>query len=96
MNVHDVVATTAQNIAQLLLEIEADREARVRSVEINWLTASDPDDVRIFYAALDVRSDDVDVMAETPGLSREEMHVLADSAEVRIVVLGDECDAKRA
>ena len=42
-----------------------------------------------------VRRDDVDVMAAAPRLAREEMHVLADPAEVRIVVLRDQRDAER-
>ena len=37
----------------------------------------------------EIRRDDVDVMAAKPRLTREKMNVLADAAEVRIVVLGD-------
>ena len=42
-----------------------------------------------------VRRDDVDVMPATARFAREEMHVLADPAQVRIVVLGDQRDAQR-
>ena len=46
--------------------------------------------------ARNVRRDDVDVMPAPACLAGEEVHVLADAAEVRIVVLRDQRDAQRA
>jgi hypothetical protein len=43
-----------------------------------------------------VRRDDVDVMSTTPRFAREEVYVLADAPEMRIVVLRDEGDSEGA
>jgi hypothetical protein len=43
-----------------------------------------------------VRRNDVDVVAATARFAREEMDVLADTAQMRIVVLGHQRDAQRA
>ena len=94
MNVHDIVLSAPENLLELLLEIQADSKAGMRSVNEHRLTATQPDDVRIVRAALDVRRDDVYVMSKTPRFTRKEVDVLADPAEVRVVVLGYECDAK--
>ena len=59
-----------------------------------WLRP-EPNDVRLMLGARDVRRDDVDVMPATTRFAREEMNVLADPAQVRIVVLRDQRDAKR-
>jgi hypothetical protein len=48
----------------------------------------------LFLRALDVRRDDIDVMSATTGLASEEMHVLADTPEVRIVVLRHQRNAE--
>ena len=42
-----------------------------------------------------LRRDDVDVMAATARFAGEEMDVLADATQVRIVVLRDQRDAQR-
>ena len=96
MYVHDVVLSAPENVLELFLEVYADRKARVRSMHEHGLTASDTDDVRIGRAAFDVRCDDVDMMPEPTSFSRKEMHVLADTAEMRVVILGDERDSERA
>ena len=51
--------------------------------------------MRLLLSAGNVRRDDVDVMPATTCLAREEVHVLADAAQVRIVVLRDQRDAER-
>ena len=47
------------------------------------------------YRARHVGGDDVDLMSVSARFAREEMHVLADATEMRIVVLGDERDPER-
>jgi hypothetical protein len=43
-----------------------------------------------------VRRDDVDVVSATARFAREEMDVLANATQMRIVVLGHQRDAQRA
>ena len=95
MHVHDVVPSLAQHAAHVAAEIPAERDPRLRAVGVHRLAAAEPNDVRLRLGARDVRRDDVDVMTAAARLAREEMDVLADAAQVRIVVLGDQRDAKR-
>jgi len=45
--------------------------------------------VGLGYGTLEIRCNNVYVMPEATRFARKEMNVLADAAEVRIVVLGD-------
>ena len=83
-------------LAHLAPQPEADRDARLGAVGVHRLAASEADDVRLRLGAGNVRRDDVDVMSAAARFAGEEVHVLADAAQVRIVVLGDERDAQRA
>ena len=94
MDMHDVVLSAPQHVSQLLAEVEPDGHPRLRAVEVDRLARADADDVRLGVGAFEVRRDDVDVMTEPARFAREEMDVLADAAEVRIVVLGDERDTE--
>jgi hypothetical protein len=51
--------------------------------------------VRLRLGVGDVRGDDVDVVSTPAGFAGEEVNVLANAAEVRIVVLRDQGNAKR-
>jgi len=79
-----------------LADSHAHSEPRLRPVEINGLASSDANYVRLLLRAFEIRRDNVDVMTAPPRFAREEMHVLADSTEMRIVVLGDESDSERS
>jgi hypothetical protein len=54
------------------------------------------DDVRLLFRSVNPGRDDVNVMSAAARLTRKEVNVLADSAEVGIVILGDERDSERA
>jgi hypothetical protein len=43
-----------------------------------------------------MRGDDIDVVSPSSSFTREEMDVLADAAEMRIVVLRNKGDTERA
>ena len=94
MDVHDIVTSPPKHMAHLTPQSEPNGYARLRSVAVDRLTSAKPNDVWLFLRALDVRRDDVDVMSATTGLASEEMHVLADTPEVRIVVLRHQRDAE--
>ena len=95
MNVNDVVLPQAEYAAQIFSELEPPREARLRSVGVDRLALPDANDMELVARARNVRGDDVDVMPVATRLAGEEVHVLADPAEVRVVVLGDKCDPER-
>src|SRR5690242_16483236 len=95
MNVNDVILSAPEDLLELFLEIDADRESSVGAMNENWLAAPQSNDVRIGGAAFDGRRDDVDVMTEAAGLARKEVHMLANAAEMRIVILGDQCNPER-
>src|SRR3954469_1831358 len=95
MHVDDVVLPETEDAAQGFPKLDAPGKARLRSVRIYRLTLADANDMRLLSGAGNIRRDDVDLVSVPPRLSGEEVHVLADSAEMRIVVLGDERDAQR-
>jgi hypothetical protein len=95
MNVNDVVLAEAENAPQVFSELEPPREARLRSIGVDRLTLPDAYDVGLVTRARDVRGDNVDVMSVAARFAGDDVHVLADAAEVRIVVLGDERDSER-
>ncbi len=94
MHVNDVVFAALENLLELLAKPETQSHARLRSVEVDRLASSYSNDMRLGDSAFDVRSDDIDVMPETASFAREKVNVFADAAEMRIVVLGNERDAK--
>ncbi len=96
MDVDDVVLPVAEDSPHLLPERHADRDARLRAVGVDRLAASDADDSALVPRSRDVRRDDVDVVSALARFLREEVDVLADAAEVRIVVLRNERDAQGA
>src|SRR4051794_36958645 len=87
MDVHEVVRALAQDIAHLASQRATNRYARQRAIAVDGHTPPDANHVRGIDRSGKVRGDDVDVMAAKPRLTREEVNVLTDSAEVRIVVL---------
>ena len=96
MNVDEIVPSAAKSLPHFLAQSQAERDPGLRSVKVDRLAVAKPDYMRPFFSTFDPRSDDVDVMATASRLAREEMNVLADSTEVRIVVLGDQRDSERA
>lgn len=92
MNVDYVVLPKTKDLAQLLSQLESPRKARLRSIGVNRLTLADANDVHLVARARNVRRDYVDLVTVTARFAREEMNVLADAAQVRVVILGDECD----
>ena len=93
---NDVVLASLERSSQLSSQTEPDCNSRLRAVAIDRLAAPKPNDVRLRLRTRNVGGDDVDVMAAPPRFAREEVHMLADATEMRIVVLGDERNAKRA
>src|SRR5207253_1762236 len=90
VNVNDVVLPQAKNALQVLSELESPGKSCLRSVRINRLTLADANDVHLGPSARNLRGDDVDLMPVTSRLTREEVYVLADSTQVRVVVLRHE------
>jgi len=72
------------------------REARLRPVCVNRLAPSDADNTALRQRSREVGCNDIDVMAELARLARKKVHVLADPAEVRIVVFRHDRYAQRA
>ena len=95
MHVNDVVLPETEHAAKFFPQLKAPREARLRSVGVDRLALPDANDMELVTRARNVRGDDVDVMPVPTRLAGEEVHVLADPAEVWIVVLGDKCDSER-
>ena len=95
MHVHDLIAAIAQHLTHVAPERGAYRDAALRSIDVPRHAAAESNHVRHRVGPVDVRGDDVDFVAEPARLLREEMHVLAHAAEMRIVVLRDEGDAQR-
>jgi hypothetical protein len=87
MDVHDVICALPQDIAHLASQRVPDRDARQRAIAVDGNTPPDANDIRRVDGSGEIGGDDVDVMAAKPRLAREKMNVLADSAEVRIVIL---------
>ena len=96
MHVNDVVAAFAQNSPDIAAQIPAERNACLRSVRVDGLAPADADDVRLLLSARNVRCDDVDMVPATPRFSREKMNVLANPAQMRVVVLRHQRDAERS
>src|SRR5688500_1117567 len=96
MHVNNVVLTEAEDTSQVLAKLESPGEPGLRSIGVDGLTGADPDHVRLGSRPRKIRCDDVDLVSVSPRLSRKEVDVLTDAAEVRIVVLGHERDAERA
>jgi len=94
VDVNDVVLPQTEDSLQILAQLESPRKSRLRSVGIDRLASADAHDVRLVARAGDVRRDDVDLMPISPRFAGKEVHVLADSAEVRIVILGNEGDSE--
>src|SRR4051812_1982050 len=92
MDMHNVVAAAAENVTHLSPQSHANRDASLRSIAVDWLAPADPDYVRLLLRAGDVGGDDVHMVAAAASLAREEVHVLADPPEVRIVILRDQGD----
>ena len=91
----DVVSSAAKNVTHLSPQSQANRDPRLRSIAVDGLASTKPNDVRLLLRARDVGGDDVDVVAATTSLACKEVNVLADPAKVRIVVLRHESDAER-
>jgi len=95
MDVNDVVLAKTEDTSQRLAQLEAPGESRLRAIRINGLALSDAHDVRLRPRAGNVGRDDIHLVSEAARFAGEEVDVLADAAEVRVVILGDECDAQR-
>ena len=92
---NQIVSATFQRFSNLLAEGHSDCESRLRAVEINRLARADAYYVRLFLRAVQTRRYDIHMMTKPACLARKEMHVLADSAKMRVVVLGNECNPER-
>jgi hypothetical protein len=95
MDVDDVVSSLAKHAPEIAAKMPAQRDAGLRSVGVDWLAPTEPNDVRLLLGPRNVRRDDVDVVAAPAGFPGKEVDVLADAAEVRVVVLGDQRDTQR-
>ena len=95
VHVDDVILTTMQRPPKLFAHRHAECYSCLRSVEVNRLAMANPHHVRLILGTLEARGDDVNLMSPAASLSGEEMDVLADATEMRIVVLGNERDSQR-
>ena len=95
MDVNEIVLSASQSAPNILPKSDAKSDTRLRSIEVDGLAVSEPDHMWPLFSACDARRDDVHVMSTSPRLASEEMNVLADSAKVRIVILGNERDSER-
>ena len=86
MYVDDDVSSLLQHTTDFLPKIPAERDAGLRTVAVNWLAATDANDVRLRLSSRNVRRDDVDMVTAATSLASEEMNVLADPSQVGIVV----------
>ena len=91
---HDVVLSARKDLLELPRESNTDGHSCLRSIRVNRLASSETNDVRRFSPALDIRGDDVYMMAKLPRFAGEEMHMLYDSTQMRVVVLGDDSNAE--
>ena len=89
MNVHDVVRASGEHFPHVSTETATHRDAGERPIAVYREALPHANHVRDVTRAREIRRDDVDVMAVEPSFTRQEMHVLADAAQVRVVVLGD-------
>ena len=96
MHVHDVVTAFTENPPHIAAQIPTQRNARLRSVRIHRLASAHADYVRLRFGSRDVRRDDIDVVAAAPRFPREKMHVLANPAQVGVVILRHQGDAERS
>jgi hypothetical protein len=96
MNVDDVVLSKTKNALEIFSQLESPGEAGLRSIRVYRLTFADANYVRLVAGAGNVRRDDVHLVAVASCLPRKEMHVFADAAEVRIVILRYQRDSERA
>ena len=94
MDVHDIIRPVTQDIANLAPQRTPNGDARQRAIAVDGDTLPDANDIRRIDRSGKIRGDDVNVMAAQPRLTREEVNVLADSAEVRIVILRDLSDSE--
>jgi hypothetical protein len=92
--VNDVVLTAPKNSAYLPSQTQTDRNSSLRSVAVDRLAPAKANHIRLRLSTGDVRCDDIYVMSPSSSLAGEEMHVLADPTQMRIVVLRYERDAK--
>ncbi len=95
MNVDDIVIALSECAPEFFSEGDADSYSSLRAVRENNLAPANPDDMRLRRLAAHVRSDDVHMMTEPAGFTREEVNVLADATEMRIVVLRYQRDSER-
>ena len=94
VDVHDVVCAFPEHVPHSAPQRAPNRYAGQRAVAVNRNAPSDTDHVRRVAGAIEVRRNDVDVMATKPRFAREKMNVFTYAAEVRIVVLRDLGDSK--
>src|SRR5512141_2723952 len=91
-----IISSPPERLAPPLSKRQAERHACLGAVGVNRLAPPDMDNVRLLVRSVDSGGDDVNVMSATARLASKKMNVFADSAEMRIVVLGDESDSERS
>src|SRR2546423_6150792 len=95
MYVNDVVLAQTEHPLQIFSQLPAPCKSRLRSVGVYRLALPNPNDVGLVPRARNVGRDDVHLMSVSPRFAREEVDVLADAAQVWVVVLCDERDSER-
>jgi hypothetical protein len=94
MDVDDVVLAVPKHAPHVAPKMPAKGDARLGAVGVHRLASADADDVRLLLGARDVRRDHIDVVATPAGFTGKKMDVLADAAEVRIVILRHQRDTQ--
>jgi hypothetical protein len=90
VNVNDVIVSSPQDLTKLFPQRKADGYSPLRAVGPDGLTVSNSNHVRLGAGTGHVGGDDVHVMTKPTGFASEEVHMFANAAEVRVVVLGYE------
>ena len=94
MHVDDVILPASEHLPHLASEPAPDRYAGQRTVAVNGDALADSNHIGRIPCAIEIRRDDVDVVPSKPCLTRKKMDMLADTAEMWVVILGDLRDSQ--
>ena len=92
----DIVFAAPQRFPNVTAESPPNSKACVRSVCVERDTSTETNHAWFVVCAIEVRRDDVDVVTSRARLPGEEVHMLADPSNVRVVVLRHQRDAERS
>jgi hypothetical protein len=95
VHVDDVILPKAEDALEMLPQLEPPGEAGLGAIRVYRLAFSNSNYMRLWSRAGNIRRDDINLVSIPTRLAREEVDVLTDPAEVRIIVFGDQRDPQR-